>query len=90
MPGEQEFYYCNNPLILPVTGERLNIEMENLNQEQTQRVQDKIAVCKQMVAQMEEDLALLMTGGLTKAQNNAIGEDDGEPIRARGIGKRVE
>lgn len=89
MPGEQEFYYCNNPLILPVTGERLNIEMENLNQEQTQRVQDKIAVCKQMVAQMEEDLALLMTGGLTEAQNNAIGEDDGEPIRARGIGKRA-
>lgn len=63
--------------------------MEKLNAEQIQRIQEKITVCKQLVVQMEEDLTLLTTGELTEAQNNAIGEDDGEPIRTREIGKRA-
>lgn len=37
---------------------------------------------------MEEDLALLNTGGLTDAQNMEMADDDGEPVRARGVGAR--
>lgn len=62
--------------------------MDKLTDEQRKRIVEKIVICKEQVKQMEEDLALLNTGGLTDAQNNEIGEDDGEPVRARGIGAR--
>lgn len=63
--------------------------MDKLSTKVRQRIEEKIKICRDQVEEMEEDLKLLNTGGLTDAQNMEMAADDGEAVRARGVGTRA-